>query len=353
MFTTFVLNYVLILDIFEKGGRAIFTKTLCIIASCAALVGIYEFISGEKLAVYAQLNELYWYSRNLPGGARGTTFDMRVTGTLGNPIVYATAMMLVLPFIADLRSHVLRFMMLVLVLFAAWSTLSLTTILLCGVFLAGHLVIGRAKVLRRSFVAALAAISVVAIVGTSAISTNEMASRWVSRFSEEQQMGESSGVTTRLSLVLSTFSASLKEGGLLSIVFGRGVLSSRELGLQLSAVLETVDNVYMSVLYENGVIGIVIYLAFWLWLLRRTSALALSSYHWYAVLCLLLAGMSFVTYVFYTINFVAVASIAVMSEQLREPRHAYRVRSAAQCATGQRVGAAREKGFPLNRPRPL
>lgn len=310
MSMAFLINYMVIVCLFRLGGRDLFAKVLCVVAACATVPGIYEFVTGSRLPVYAEINTLYWLSRNMSSGLRGSTYDWRVTGTLGNPIVYSAAMMLCMPFACELKSKLSRRVLCGLLLFAAFSTLSRAAFLFAGSLLVGYVAIEKKKSVR--VLLAVILLAGVVLSGSDVVYDNTLTSRWQSRFHEETEAGDQGGVPARLSLIQTTVDACTADGPL-GFLLGKGFLSSRQIGLAFSDVLETIDNAYVTILYENGLVGLIGYVALYGWLLYRSRSLAFHSYHWYSVLGFMLAGMSFVTYGFGTISFVAVASMAIIT----------------------------------------
>ena len=93
-------------------------------------------------------------------------------------------------------------------------------------------------------------------------------------------------------------------------IIGSGMLSSAEIAQ--SQNITTLDNTYLTILYEQGIAGIFIFLFVFATLLWRLRFFAQFSLHWYGILALLVVGQTFVTQGYSTFNFIAVSSIALM-----------------------------------------
>ena len=121
-------------------------------------------------------------------------------------------------------------------------------------------------------------------------------------------------------------------GSLMEILFGHGLGSQAYLAIQLASRMGTLDNTYVSLFYETGVSGIVFYFSVFGYLLWHFRHLRNGKAHYCALVGLLLAGVSFQSYNFYTFNFVAAASIASLFWYAEEQPETHQGPTASQVA---------------------
>jgi hypothetical protein len=322
--TAYVLNFIVLTWIFERGHRNVFVVVLSCVAIVAAILGIAEGALGVRPAVYGGWFDNY--DQGLGGFEVGLGSGYRVNGTLGNPIIYAMAMVLSLPFIAEIRNRLIRFSATLLLLGAAAFTISKVAVLAILPFLVW--IVWRFKL--RSLVAfavGLLAIGVL-IHGVSPRVSDEtfggqLLARWVTRLTDPQSVYLSTGLRTSMaSLALST-----KATTAATVLVGHGLLSESEVSRAVYAGLGTIDNTYLNLYYETGLVGLAAYLyAFGgaLWSLRRMARVTM---HYWSVVALLIASVVFVSYHYYTFNFLATASLASLYSFRREQSRPVRVGS--------------------------
>jgi hypothetical protein len=126
-------------------------------------------------------------------------------------------------------------------------------------------------------------------------------------------MGEAAGIPARLRIIRQVVDTVINRGEPYELLIGKGFGSSIELAKEISGPdLSSLDNVYITLLYENGLFGVFGYVALWLFVLSKRKRSAFISYYWYALVGLLLVGFSFVTYLYYSVNFLIVAALALM-----------------------------------------
>lgn len=312
-FSTFVLNYLVLVYLFEHGARQLFINTICVIAALAAVVGILEGYFQIRLPFYDAINTLYRAQKEY--GAEDFS-TVRIGGTLGNPIIYGTMLMFVIPFASELRIKVFRYLLVCLLVAAMLPAVSRTPMLLLGTLLiGGYITVGHVKgfsLVNFGMMTVLCAGFLMSGWGTA---ENIILAPWVERLSGTGNWGYSAAqnVEMRQSMAQAILSGTAGGESPVQFIFGHSVLSTNTLGRELSGAVDTVDNTYLSVFYELGLLGIIFYVYLWCSFIWRMRSKATVSLHFYSVVGLLLIGVSFVTISYMTFNFVIVASIAVLS----------------------------------------
>jgi hypothetical protein len=336
--TAFVLNFIVLSWIFERGGRRLFVLVLCWVAVTAAALGVAEGLFSYRPPVFVDWFSNYQYE--LGTEAIGVGEGYRVNGTLGNAIVYAMAMILCIPFAAEIRSKWARIGVILLLVVAAAYTISkvvaLAVLPVC--IWALWRLKARRFILWGGFLTLLALGSQLAPGAGQRVLETLLFSRWSARLSDPRTAAYSLGV--RAEMAGSVFSGATDPG---SFLIGHGLLSESRVSREFIPELGTLDNTYLTFYYETGLVGLLAYLYAFvgpLWDLRH---LAKRSLHYWAVVSLLMGSVSFVSYHYYTFNFVAAASIATLyAEQQVRRRQGPAVATAKSSPV--RVGPDRIQG---------
>lgn len=312
-FSTFVLNYLILTYLFKQGGRQIFVNIICIVASIAAVVGILEGYFQIKVPFYEAINTLY---RAQKGYGAEDLSTLRITGTLGNPIVYGTMLMFVIPFALEIRTKILRYFLVSLLIAAVLPSVSRTPLLLLLVLLLGICII---TVRTKGFFAVNFGLLTIVCIGfllSSGVTIeNTIIAPWIDRLSGTGNWGYSAAenVEVRQAMAQGVLSGTAGDESSMQFLFGHGVLSTASLGIELSGSVATVDNNYITIFYETGLLGVIFYIYMWCRFLWRVRCEGTENLHLYSIIGLLLIGVSFVTAYYMTFNFVIVASIAALS----------------------------------------
>jgi hypothetical protein len=82
-------------------------------------------------------------------------------------------------------------------------------------------------------------------------------------------------------------------------------------GEKVHPLLRTVDNVFLAALYEEGAIGLTLFVGAFAVFLVRTRPASTTTLHWYAPLALASAGAAFNWDAYSTFNILVVASMAL------------------------------------------
>ena len=312
-FSVFVLNYTIFRYAIVCGGRAILVRAAVGAGVLAAAIGILQSIFGVTITAYADWYFNY-YQTPMPDAALST---VRAYGTLNQPILFGTALMLTIPFILELRSTLLRYAAIATVCLAAVLTGSRTILIVAAIFAGGSLMVYRARSVAKVALAAVAAILLLQAtdfgaglqnaarvpfllsrlgIGSDAVATNAVENIQVRQSASTLAMEEVLGETDPVIAAL-----------------GRGRTTAATVGAQVSRDYATIDNAFVTVLYEEGVVGLLLFCAAFAMFLYEARGAWRKSLHWYSALALLSVGISFNFEAYSSLNVVAAASMALAS----------------------------------------
>ncbi|MHB8837659.1 MAG: O-antigen ligase family protein [Gemmatimonadaceae bacterium] len=245
----------------------------------------------------------------------------RNAGTLGNPILFGVALVLLVPFILSVRQAVIRAVVLFLVLTAAALSASRTSLVGVAVFfLAGLVIYGRRSV------SALVAATLVLLAAT------EMFGGWTEALNDPRvgfiaaryglvdtdiATDAALNVSVRREVLANGARVMRNEWSPVDWLLGRGQLSQEEVGATVASSYNTVDNTLFGVLYEKGLIGLLLFCAAFGKHLYATRALRWSSLHWWAVPALFAMGVAFNFDAYSTFNVLVVGSMAIVAVETR------------------------------------
>ncbi len=295
--SAFSLNFIILYYFFTRGYRTIFVRIFCVTVAIAALIGVVEGMTSFRFPFYetwfAQFDPTY-----IPVSQGGF---WRVVGPLGNPILYSVGILLPLAFVMEIPSRLWRLLLVLLLSFAAFLTLS-KTIVLIGIPIAFFLMY-RSKTARWIGAVVCGLVVVLLISKSLALDELELVTRWTSRLNNT----ESNTISFRVEAALSGLTV---EKDIAPTLFGHGLMSSYHLASKIDVTMMTLDNTFVSIFYDAGLIGLFCYLAGFGMMLWDTRHFAGRSAHWVIIVGLLCTGFAFDNYFYYTFNFSAAASIA-------------------------------------------
>lgn len=304
-FATFVLNFLIFYYFFKQGCRYLFVGILCGVAALAAIVGVIEGLTQIYLPIYAS-----WFLGFDPDTMlyAMTREQFRVLGTLGNPIVYAVAMVLTIPFAMELRNAIFRYGLALLLLVAAILAVTTTAVLMILILAVGYLVSTK-RLLQKTAMIALAGIVFVFLVAPNLVS------RFGDTIFVRLVAGDPTNIDARTYLLEVAWDQFTDEPSLTTLLIGFGLKSTtaENYGSIFSSGLGTIDNTYATVLIEMGLLGVGVYLILCMSILVGYRIYMLRSLHWWAILSLLAAGVAFTTIYYATFNLVWVASVATLA----------------------------------------
>lgn len=321
-FCTFVLNYASLVFVVREGGVRRFEALVVAAGVVAAAVGIAQGLFDVRLQLYQDWYMAY-FQREAPDP---TMAEVRSVGTLNNPILYGMAMVLLVPYLAGVRRLWLRVPALAAVLIAAGLSGSRTVLLVLGVLVVGGAVVYGWRMLAVVPFAILGFFMLVQSLGGWNNAGNDIRVRYLlgrlGLVEAQSAVVADVNVAIRKEVLTQGSREILSQWGPVTLAIGKGQFASTAVGQRISAGYSTVDNAYFGVLYEKGSIGLALFLASYVTFLRRTRAAAKRTLHWYAPLCLLVAGVSFNFDAFSTFNVLAVASMAIATVVVEDGRRA-------------------------------
>jgi len=308
---TFLLNYVVLRYVTRRHGIRSLSTLVVVIGVVAGAVGIGQGMLGLRPPMYDAWYEDYYA---LPA-EDFTLATVRVTGTMNNPILYAVLMVLVIPYALELRHRSSRVLALLTVLLAA-SLSGSRTALAAVVFAVGAVVVYRRRMLRAVPAVCLAAVLLLAALGGLAVSDEP--SRVGFLLERAGLKEQSSAVAAAASLGISLRWQVLGDGlhevwedwGALTWMLGRGYFSSASIGQKFYSGYNAVDNVYLSVFYERGILGLLLFAGAFTAFLIRSRRASRMTLHWYTPLAMALVGFSFSWDSYSTFNILVVGSMA-------------------------------------------
>ena len=314
----YLINYILITEIIRSGVQEILIKMICFIAACAAIVGILEGLGHYNIPLYEYFKVIYWDKRNIVYALRGSTFDLRVTGTMGNAIIYCTVMMLTLPFVKEIKRRYLRWFLISIIFLAALLTYSRTIFIYLAIYGMGYIVINRKNIfsVKMYLKIIIIAIAMTTIISAFVINRNENSTfikTWEERKSEEKMMNEAGGIPARIRIIKTVINNIIEDENTIEVLFGKGFGSSVEAAKDISGPeLASFDNVYISIIYEHGIFVLFVYAAFWaIWLFKKKAG-ANKTYYWYAIIAYLLTGFSFNHIGYFSVNYLIIVMLVIM-----------------------------------------
>jgi hypothetical protein len=323
--STFVIDYVVLTYLLERGHRKALVNIIVAVGVVAASIGIIHSLMGIDLSFYDYFADEF---RRQQGWGENIQ-TLRSAGTLGNAIIYAVAMMLLIPFTYELRSPILSSLATAACLTAAATTLSRTAALVGVPLLCGVLGKTRRRGAVLLLIGGLVWAGVVVTISTNALADDSIRAAWMARLNGREAL-ENSDVRQAAARAVVDWVWTTPSP--LTLIFGQGLSRGSELASHLGARMDTIDNVYLGLLYETGLLGLLLFVGSYLRLLQVTWCRKGDRLHWFAVIGWLGAGLAFVSIYYSTFNFLIVASIAVLTARLRseDERSRFNVRQIAR-----------------------
>ncbi len=321
---TFAFDFLVVYYLFQRGFRRAFVLIICGVAAVAAAVGIIEGLFRSYVSIYAEWFLGYDFS---PMSYAMTRPDFRALGTLGNPILYAVAMTLAVPFALEVRNRVIRYGLATALFLASTLAISTTAVVVWFVFGLGFLVLTKHR--KR-----LILLTVIVVGVGIGVRTNLVGDDVAGFDSVAQRLmgGNPDNTNTRQLLLDQTLESFRNERSVITILFGHGLKTTKELvrGLGVGS-LTTVDNTYATLLYETGLAGLGAFGLMGLNVIVGLRRFARLNLYWYAALSLFVVCLAFDALYYSTFNFLWVASIAsLMFEAKSRSRDTFTTTSQTQ-----------------------
>lgn len=306
---TFLGGYVLFLHLAEKDGKGLkWLAPWVVTAGCIASVyGAVELFTGFQPGFYTTMFE----RANAVGVSEAGSDLIRGQGTQGNPILAAATVVMCLPFIRDLERRWIRIAACTLLILGVLVTVARTALFPMAVFAVGWIYIERrsaAKWLAPAAAGLVGGLATVMVV----FAENPFVSLWLGR------LGIGPGASAFASMNANTRQETVK----LAIesmstwspprfLIGMGANASKSVAERVSITLQTLDNTPFTLLYDRGIIALILFYAAPIGLLALFRRRAQDCLHWWAVPAQMAMGISFDYEAYSSFNLVVMASFAI------------------------------------------
>jgi hypothetical protein len=316
--------YVIRVFVREHGVHSV-ARSACIVGCFAAAVGVIEFVVNMPVGPYRMWAEDYLTQRMLEQAIieDGGDIRARAGGTLGNPIIYSTLMSGILLVALKYVKGWLCWVTVWVSLLSCLLTFSRTSLLMLALIAAGYLT----SIPLKSRI-----ISVGVILGAGFLSfftlgvvrpelMEDAIDLWSQRLGFAVGIaaeGAREGVDSRMFLVGHAIDR-IASGPVENWIYGNGAQSGMALSQDSISGLATLDNSYITFLYENGLIGFGLFLGAFSIPLR----LAFRRKDYFVVIGLLTylsTGLSYVFHFYLTANIPFMIFIAAALDQDTEVR---------------------------------
>jgi hypothetical protein len=305
-FVTFVVNFIILLYLFQSGFRREFTAILCVIIAISSIVGVLEGFFRAYIPFYLDTFLNYDFARTQYAIVRS---EYRIFGTLGNPIIYGIEMALGVPFVMEVINKFARYTLLALMLLASFFTLSTTVVVLYVILFVGAFIISRVKLQVVYFALTLIVLSVFIALLFPEVVVQVIGSPQLSR----ALGGNASSIGVRQYLLNWSLERIWEGSNLGTLLFGHGLKSSIAAVTSLGmGSVDSLDNTYTTLLYETGILGVGAFILMGLHLCIDLVRRYKRSLHWYTLFGLLVVGFSFTTIYYSTFNLIWVASVVAL-----------------------------------------
>jgi hypothetical protein len=333
-YCTFVLNYVILRHVTRLHGSHWVSVVVVALGVAAAAVSIVQGVIGIPLPMYDAWFQNY-FSTAPENYALPTS---RAAGTMNNPVLNSVLMALLIPFALDVKNTRARSVALFTILFAAGLSGSRTVVIVV-VFAAGAVVVYRWCAVRALPSVALGlvllAVSLTWLTpgehnsrlgllvdrltflvhtdaGPNSRSRGRIAFPSASDPGAQAEVSAALGVSLRKGAVIEGIREMTQEWEPLTWIVGRGSFTAPFIGMRIQPWYNTVDNVFLSVLYERGLLGLTLFVGAFLSFLIATRRTAMTTVHWYAPVTLALAGLSLCWDAYSMFNILVVGSMAIV-----------------------------------------
>ncbi len=310
-YCTFVLNYVIVRHITRQRGTHTLVRIVAVVGSIAAVVGILQGIFEVNLPMY----EVWFRDYFVTEAQDYTLVTARVTGTLNNPILYGVALALAFPYVLDLRRVSARTLVVSLLLLAIGLSGSRTPLLMLCVLGLGAIVVNRWRVIWALPPLCLGIMLLVqSFGGWSVVGSDPRVLSLMERLGINEGAAATSAalsITYRQDALTEGIREITSEWGALTWLTGRGQFTSALVSEKVYSGYNTVDNVFFGVLYEQGLVGLTLFMVAFVMFLIQTRRVRKTTLHWYVPIALLAAGVSFNWDAYSTFNILAVGSMAI------------------------------------------
>ena len=308
---TWVAQFAVMLSLLEWLGRPRFARIYCAVAAIAAILGILEGLFNIVLPPYQAVRVLYAVGQGYLDASGG-----RVDGPAGNSILFAFQMVLSIPFAFEIKSRPLRWGLAVLFALALSLTIARIGYLMLAVLIFGALLGGGRAA--RATLAALSVGALVVVVAATVFSSNPAVERIGDRFFGSGAETSAGNVRFRQQAIQSVVTKMTQDDRFDILIWGEGVHEGDRIGSTVFASVTTIDNAYITIFYETGLAGAILFFAAHAFHIRRLwGRYGPARLYWFAAVAGLSGGIAFVSVYTSVANFPFVAILAILSHEFR------------------------------------
>jgi len=300
-------TYLLACFIISATNPRTFRNALLIAFTLAAVIGIFERVNKIPMWPYQLWYQEFVSKIGYNPNSENLLDVFRIWGTGGNPIIYAVIMMLGIAWAFEETNKYLRWTLICLFFIAAINTLSRTIILFSIPYLIFFLI---QLISRKKFWHLL-------LIGIPLLCLSPLLIPFIDRIKELwdsrivlESLNSNSGISVRQTIISNVWTELANERSLPFWVIGHGQGAGAIIASNVMSTLDTLDNEYLALLYENGILGLGSFLLFWSLPLAEGLKRFKTNIHLWAILGYLLSGLSFEVIKYPTINFLVFCSLA-------------------------------------------
>jgi hypothetical protein len=310
-YCTFAINYILILYLIEKYGSGWLIRAGAGAAMLSAVIAMVDTFGGYRLPFYATFFETAKVVENAEIGIDA----IRGIGTMGNPILMSVLMLLAIPYVFSLRSPHWRAIGFILLLLGAATTVSRTFILGLIIFFAGWMIIYGKEFFKVLGVLIITFFALGISGVLDPLANDPRVQVWQSRMGLGGPGAEfaTGNIETRGDASQQAIRRMEENWGPIEYLVGEGALASAEVGQDLTAGYNTIDNTTVTIIYERGIPAVLVFYGSFIVALVIGRKHARRSLHWYAPIALLACGISFNFEGFSTFNILIAGSLAIIT----------------------------------------
>jgi hypothetical protein len=123
-----------------------------------------------------------------------------------------------------------------------------------------------------------------------------------------ESLNTNEGFAVREEIFKLAINTYIHRGNLILWLFGFGQGSGAVIASRVLYFMDTLDNAYLAILFQNGIIGLLVFSGFWLSLILKKGSRIMRSPHFWVICGYLASGLSFEMYHYFTLNFMAFGS---------------------------------------------
>lgn len=308
-YVTFAVIALLCIYLIENGKERAITRAIAIGVTISAGVTIVTGLFSIDIPLY----QYFFLNAFVSEGVDVVQQVGRANGTMGNPLLQGTLVVLALPFLFEVKPRPLAIGLLAFALLAGTLTVSKSFLYAGALYFIAYAVIDG---LKRP---ALLAYGSVALVATAALAITLSTSvpilgYWAQRLGVGN-LGESN-LSTSVGVRQSVAQVAIEEISErftpFELLTGRGTRSAAEAIGGAHGPTSTFDNTYLTLLYEQGLLGLALFVLPFIYVLFSTRSALWIRYFWWGLAIALITGFAFNFENYTTFNCLTAAAIAYL-----------------------------------------